>query len=177
MREEEERRQRQEREVEERKRRERQEKATMEERQEIQPATTVGFGRYYGKTCEWVYSRDREYCEWVSRQESTNRALLEFQEFVRAAERRDKRKELEMREKTMEENRSKKELEESEKRRREEEKKAEMEAKEKRAIQEVREVMTRMRMNIETPAENAHDGSSRNRNDGGGRNGTRSEGG
>ena len=35
-------------------------------------------------------------------QESSNRALLEFQEFVRVAERREKRKELEMREKEKE---------------------------------------------------------------------------
>ena len=105
-----ERRQRRERVEEDPKRRERQEKAAVEERQKIQPARTVCFGRYYGKTCEWVYNQDRQYCEWISRQESSNRALLEFQEFVRAAERREKRKELEMREKTFEENRRKKEL-------------------------------------------------------------------
>ena len=45
-----------------------------------------------------VCNKDRQYCEWVSWQESLNWALLEFQEFVRVAEGREKRKELEMRE-------------------------------------------------------------------------------
>ena len=72
---------------------------------------------------------------------------------MRAAERRDKWKELEMREKTLEENRKRRELEERKKGKREEEEKAEATAEEKRAIEEMREVMTRMRKNIETPAE------------------------
>ena len=72
----------------------------------------VGFGQYCGRAREWVYNQDRQHCEWVSRQESSNRALLEFQEFVRVAESREKRKELGMREKILEENRRKKEMEE-----------------------------------------------------------------
>ena len=124
-----------------------------EERQGIQSPMIVKFGRYYGKTCEWVYSRDREYCDWVIRLEASNKNLMQFQEFVRAAERRDKWKELEIREKTLEENRKKRELEKLEKGRREEEEKAEKEAKEKQAVEDMREVMTRMRLNIEAPAE------------------------
>ena len=102
---------------------------------------------------KWVYNEDWQYSELISRQESSNRAFLEFHEFVRMEERREKRRELEMRENILEENRRKKESEENEKRRREEEKKVEMEAKERRAVQEMREVMTRMRKNMEAPAE------------------------
>ena len=57
-----------------------------------------------------------------------------------------------MREKALEENRRKKELEENERQRKEEKERAEMRAKEKRAVEESREVMTRMRLNIEAPA-------------------------
>ena len=81
------------------------------------------FGKYYGKTCEWVYSRDREFCDWVIRLDASNKNFLQFQEFVRAAERRDKWKELEMREKILEENRRRRELEERAKVEREEEEK------------------------------------------------------
>ena len=87
------------------------------------------------------------------RLDASNKNLLQFQEFVRAAERRDKWKELEMREKTLEENRKRRELEEREKVEREEEERAKARAKEKRAIEEMREVMTRMRKNIDAPAE------------------------
>ena len=125
----------------------------MDEEKGIQSQMIMIFGKYHGKTCEWVYSRDQDYCDWVIRLEASNKNLLQFQEFVRAAERRDKWKELEMMEKTLEENRKRRELEEREKGKREEEEKAEAKAKEKRAIEEMREVMTRMRKNIEAPAE------------------------
>ena len=105
----------------------------MEEEKGIQSPMIMKFGKHYGKTCGWVYSRDRDYCDWVIRLDASNKNLLQFQEFVRAAERRDTWKELEMREKTLEENRKRRE--------------------EKRAIEEKREVMTRMRKNIEAPAE------------------------
>ena len=93
----------------------------------MQPATMIGFGKYCGRTCERVHNEDRQSCEWVSRLESQNKAILEFQEFVRAAERREKRKKLEERERGLEENMEKKELEENEKKMREEKRKVEVE--------------------------------------------------
>ena len=64
-----EKRQRQVREQEDQERREEKEKVVMEERQRIQPATIVGFGKYCGRACEWVHNQDRQYCERISRQE------------------------------------------------------------------------------------------------------------
>ena len=141
------------REEEEEKRRREEEWQEMEEEKGIQSPMIMKFGKYYGKTCEWVYSRDRDYCDWLVRVEAPNKNLMQFQEFVRAAGRREKWKELEMREKTLEENRRRRELEERKKNKQEEEEKAEAKAKEKPAIEEMREVMTRMRKNIEAPAE------------------------
>ena len=61
------------REVKQQRQREQEEAEIIKERQTVQPAMRVGFCRYFGKTCESVYW---QHCEWVSRQESTNKALL-----------------------------------------------------------------------------------------------------
>ena len=119
-------------------RREERERMAREERVKTQRATVVGFGKYCGRACEWVYNQD-QHCEWVSRQESSNKALSECQEFVRVAERREKRKELETREK--------------EKGRRMEE--GAGEGGRKRAIEEMRDVLTRVRTNTMAMAEMA----------------------
>ena len=58
------------------KRRREEEWQGMEERQGIQSPMIMKFGKYYGKTCEWVYSRDRDYCDWVIRLEASNKNLL-----------------------------------------------------------------------------------------------------
>ena len=118
-------------------RREERERMAREERGKTQRATVVGFGKYCGRACEWVYNQDQQCCEWVSRQESSNKALSECQEFVRVAERREKRKELEMREK--------------EKGRRKEE--GAGEGGRKQAIEEMRDVLTRVRTNTMAAAE------------------------
>ena len=92
---------------------------------------------------------------------------------------------MEIREKTLKESRKRRELEEREKGNREEEEKAETVAKEKRAIEEMREVMTRMRKNIEAPAKmdtmaaaetDTMAAAEKEIDDGGSRNGTRNEG-
>ena len=82
------------------------------ERQVVRPEMRNCFGRYKGRTCQSIYNEDRNYCEWVSRQESTNPALVEFQDFSQTAEREwenesgeEKRRELKEREKKLEENR------------------------------------------------------------------------
>ena len=54
----------------------------MEEEKGIQSPMIMKFGKYYGKTCEWVYSRDREYCDSMIRLDAPNKNLLQFQEFV-----------------------------------------------------------------------------------------------
>ena len=66
----------------------------------------VDFGQYMGSTSESIYREDRNYCQWISRQDSPNPALIEFQEFIRTAQkewadecRERKRRELEEREK------------------------------------------------------------------------------
>ena len=92
------------------------------------PTTVVGFGKYCGRACEWVHNQDRQYCEWVGRQESSNRALLK----------ENRRK------KEMEENEKRKE---EEKRREEERKQAEAKEEERRAIEDMRDVLTRVRTN------------------------------
>ena len=72
----------------------------------------VGFGRDKGRTCESIYKEAHGCCEWISRQDPTNPALLEFQEIIQIAEREwenesgeKKRRELEEREKNLEEHR------------------------------------------------------------------------
>ena len=71
----------------------------MEERQRIQPATIVGFGKYCGRACEWVYNQDQA----VLRTDQQARVIGQssswsFQEFVRW----EKRRELRMRERERE---------------------------------------------------------------------------
>ena len=79
------------------------------ERQTARSEMKVGFGRYKGRTCKSTYKEDGNHCEWVSRQESTNPALFEFQEFIQTADREwrndfgeTKRRELEEREQKLE---------------------------------------------------------------------------
>ena len=82
------------------------------ERQTVRPKMRIRFGRYKGRTCESIYKEDRNYCEWASRQESTNPALLSSNNSFDRAERewenksRKKRRALEEREKKLEEKRT-----------------------------------------------------------------------
>ena len=62
----------------------------------------LGFGRYYGKTYRDVYRDDQQYCEWIKTQESQNKGLTKFQNFLQRVEEKSRenvRKELEKREK------------------------------------------------------------------------------
>ena len=90
------------------------------ERHVARSRMTVDFGRCKGKTCESVYRDDRSYCQWISKQDSSNPAIIRFQEFIRTAEqdwedesRAMKRKELEERGKKLEANRREQLLQET----------------------------------------------------------------
>ena len=45
----------------------------------------IEFGRYKGRACESIYREDSGYCEWVSRLDVTNPAIIEFQEFIKTS--------------------------------------------------------------------------------------------
>ena len=72
----------------------------------------IRFGRYHGRTCESIYQEDRDYCRWVQDVETSNPAVIEFNNFIKARDeqweeecRELKRIELEDRERRIEENR------------------------------------------------------------------------
>ena len=44
----------------------------------------IRFGRYNGRTCESIYLEDRDYCRWVQDVETSNQAVIEFKNFIRA---------------------------------------------------------------------------------------------
>ena len=71
----------------------------------------IGFGRYMGKTYGSIYKEDPGYCEWVSKLDTPNKAIIEFQGFIEEEGREAKRRELIEREAKLEENRRKAELE------------------------------------------------------------------
>ena len=64
----------------------------------------IGFWRYMGKTCGSIYKEDPGYCEWVSKLDTPNKAIIEFQGFIEEEGREAKRRELREREAKLEEN-------------------------------------------------------------------------
>ena len=60
----------------------------------------VGFGRDMGTTFGDVYKQDRQYCDWITRQETTNVHMIEFAQFIQQVDENweDNGRELMMRE-------------------------------------------------------------------------------
>jgi len=48
----------------------------------IEGTKTMGFGKYYGKTFEYVYMMDYGYCKWVIKQQSQTFSMYDFQQYI-----------------------------------------------------------------------------------------------
>lgn len=49
---------------------------------EIEGSKTLGFGKYYGKTFEYVYVNCHSYCKWVSAQDPHTFSMYDFQQYI-----------------------------------------------------------------------------------------------